>query len=216
MTVYNGINIKSFTRYENPSLTKESFGFSDNDFVLIYSGRLNKEKGISQLIDAMLELDDLPNIKLMILGSTFFADASYDNSFVCELKEKASPIKERIIFTGFVPYAEMPSYLQLADIAVIPSIWPEPFGLTVIEAQAMGLATISTPQGGIPEIVSAESSIIIPVDDSYVHSLADAIRQLYHNPQKRTDMALAARCNAVNYNKERYSKDFFNALTSHL
>lgn len=214
ITVYNGINLQNFTRQENPTVDRNTLGFSKTDFILVFSGRLNKDKGIDKLIEAMLLLVNIPDIKLMILGSTFFANATNEDSFVRSLKERAFPIMERIVFTGFVPYKKMPEYLQLADIAIIPSIWPEPFGLTVIEAQAMGLPTISTRQGGIPEIVLEESAIIIPVNDSYVQNLAEAIRQLYHNPQKRADMAIAARRNAVNYDKECYSNNFFNALAS--
>lgn len=214
ITAYNGINPKHFIHKENPSVTRENLGFSDSDFVLVYSGRLNQEKGIAQLIDAMLLLKDLPKVKLMIIGSTFFADAANENSFVRSLKEKAIPIKERLVFTGFIPYDSMPDYLQLADTAVIPSIWAEPFGLTVIEAQAMGLPTIASRQGGIPEIISEDNAVIVSTDNDYVKKLADTIRQLYLSPQRRTDMSAAAIRNASYYNKERYASDFFHALES--
>ena len=214
ITVYNGINLQNFTQRKNSPVSREILGFSDTDFILVYSGRLNKEKGIGQLIDAMLLLSDLPNIKLMIIGSTFFGNATKDDDFVCSLKEKALPIKERIIFTGFVPYKEMPDYLQLADIAVIPSVWDDPFPTTVLEAQSIGLPIITTNRGGIPEEVTDTSAIIVPTEQHFTKELANAIRQLHLDPQKRTDMALAAHRNAVNYSKERYSRDFFNALAS--
>ena len=214
ITVYNGINLHNFKRNSSSAITRKDIGFSNDDFVLVYSGRLNKDKGIAQLIDAMILLKDLPQVRLMILGSSFFGNVANEDSFVRSLKAKSLPIKERIVFTGFVNYEKMPMYLQLADVAVIPSIWAEPFGLTVVEAQAMGLPTIVSRQGGIPEIVSAESSVIVSTDNSYEQHLADAIRKLFQSPQQRADMAAAALRNVVKFDKERYARDFFNVLES--
>jgi len=216
ITVYNGINLQNFTRRENPIINREKLGFRETDFVLVFSGRLNKDKGIDKLIEAMLLLTDLPNIKLMILGSTFFGNASNEDSFVCSLKEKALAIKERIVFTGFVPYQNMPDYLQLADIAIVPSVWDDPFPTTILEAQAMGLPTIATNRGGIPEEVTDKSAIIVPTEQNFVEGLANAIRRLFNTPKERSDMVIAAKHNAVKYNRERFARDFFNALESKL
>lgn len=213
-TVYNGIDLNKFKRKSTLSVTRSELGLSDSDFVLAYSGRLNPEKGISQLIDAILLLKDQPQIKLMILGGTFFADATNENSFVRTLKEKSLPIKDRLIFTGFIPYGNIPDYLQLADAAVIPSVWAEPFGLTLIEAQAMGLPTIASKQGGIPELVNDDNAVIVATDHDYEKKLADAIMLLYQSSQLRADMALAAEKNAFHYNKERYASEFFGVLES--
>lgn len=213
-TVYNGINLDKFKKKNTFPVTRDAIGLSDSDFVLTYSGRLNPEKGISQLIDAMLLLKDQPQIKLMILGGTFFADSTNENNFVRTLKEKSLPIKDRLVFTGFIPYDNIPDYLQLADAAVIPSIWAEPFGLTLIEAQAMGLPTIASQQGGIPELVNDDNAVIVATDCDYVQKLADAIMLLYQSPQLRADIALAAEKNASHYNKERYAAEFFKVLES--
>lgn len=213
-TVYNGINLNKFMRKSSLSVTRSELGLSDSDFVLAYSGRLNPEKGISQLIDAILLLKDQPRIKLLILGGTFFADSTNENSFVCHLKEKALPVKDRFVFTGFIPYDNIPDYLQLADAAVIPSIWAEPFGLTLIEAQAMGLPTIASQQGGIPELVNDDNAVIVSTDHDFAQKLADTIMLLYQSPQLRSDIALAAEKNASYYNKERYASEFFAVLES--
>lgn len=216
ITVYNGINLHNFHKNSSSTITRKDIGFSNDDYVLVYSGRLNKDKGIVQLVDAMMLLKDLPQVKLMILGGSFFGNVANEDCFVRSLKEKSLPIKERIVFTGFVDYEKMPEYLQLADVAVIPSIWAEPFGLTVVEAQAMGLPTIVSKQGGIPEIVSAESAVIVSTDESYEQHLADAIRKLFQSPQQRANMADAARLNATNFDKERYARNFFHVLESML
>ena len=93
-TVHNGINLRHFSPKSQSSIHRTDLGFKADDFILVYSGRINKDKGISELIDAMLLLQDEPHIKLLVIGSTFFGNATNDNSFVRSLKEKAKSITE--------------------------------------------------------------------------------------------------------------------------
>lgn len=213
-TVHNGIDLKHFTLERELTISRNNLGFTKEDFVMVYSGRINKDKGVSELIDAMLKLKNISNIKLMILGGTFFGNTENEDSFVRSLKEKASIIKDRIIFTGFISYENVPDYLKLADIAVIPSIWNDPFPTTELEAQAMGLPIITTLRGGIPEEVTRENAILLETDEHFVNSLASAILDLYEHPEKRMMMAVASIKRAKLFNKEKYAKDFFAALES--
>ncbi|MBP1540919.1 MAG: glycosyltransferase family 4 protein [Prevotella sp.] len=213
MTVYNGINLNAFSR---PLINtkRSSMGINDKDFILIYSGRVNKEKGILQLIEAISILKEYSAMKLMVIGSSFFGNDVNENSFICKLKAIAEPLGDRIIFTGFVPYAKMPDYLHIADVAVIPSIWDDPFPTTVLEALAMGLPIITTRRGGIPEEVTEENAIMLATDEHFVDNLATAILDLYHHPDKRHTMSKAARKRALLFSKERYARDFFNAINT--
>ena len=142
-TIYNGIDTQRFLPQTTIDINRHKLGLSENDFVLLYSGRINKDKGVSELIDAMLKLKDTPQIKLLILGSSFFGDASNDDPFVSKLKQKAETINDRIYFTGFIPYSILPQYLWISDVAIVPSVWEEPFGNTVVEAMAAGLPLIT-------------------------------------------------------------------------
>jgi len=211
-TVHNGINLKNFSKKERSSITRHDMGFTDDDFVMVYSGRINKEKGVSELIDAMLQLTDYPQIKLMIIGGSFFGNTDCEDDFIHSLKNKAKTIGDKIIFTGFVPYEQMPDYLQLSDIAVIPSIWNDPFPTTELEAQAMGLPIITTLRGGIPEEVSEENAILLETDEHLADHLTIAILDLYYHPEKRTQMTAVSYERSKYFHKERFAKDFFNAL----
>ena len=116
------------------------------------------------------------------------------------------------MFTGFIPYNNMPDYLQLADIAVIPSIWNDPFPTTELEAQAMGLPIITTLRGGIPEEVSIDNAILLETNEDFVNNLAKSILHLYENPQKRTQMSIASLERSKLFDKDTYAKNFFAAL----
>ena len=210
-TVYNGIDLHAFSSC-NHSINRNSIGLQEDDFVMVFSGRVTAEKGIMQLIEAMTLLQDIPRIKLLVIGSSFYGNDDNENAFANALRGKAAHLSDRIIFTGFIPYAQMPIYLQMADIAVIPSIWNDPFPTTVLEAQAMGLPIISTQRGGIPEEVTEESAILLDTDENFVDNLATAIRDLYQHPEKRKALGQAGLMRSKYFDKERFAKDFFNSL----
>lgn len=211
-TLYNGINIKTFSSKNEQKKKRTDIGLSEDDFVMVYTGRLNKEKGVSELIDAMLMLQDKPNIKLMIIGSPFFGNVANENIFVRGLKQKAKDIKDRIVFTGFIPHSQLAQYLKMSDIAVIPSLWDDPCPNTVLEAQAMGLPLITTCRGGIPEEVTEKNAILLETDEHFVDNLAAAILDLYEHPEKRQQMASVALERGKLFTKEIYTKNFFEAL----
>lgn len=209
-TVHNGIDIERFSPQTSININRQNLGLSENDFVIIYSGRVNKDKGVSELIDAMLKLKDTPNIKLLILGSSFFGDASNEDPFINTLKQKAKSITDCFIFTGFIPYSILPQYLWISDAAVVPSVWEEPFGNTVVEAMAAGLPLITTRSGGIPEICEGVATIVDR--ENIVDNLSNAILDLYQHPDKRKQMAKASLERSKRFDKETYAKNFFAAL----
>ena len=209
-TLYNAIDVSNFLRHNALKIKRQDLGISNNDFVIVYSGRINKDKGVSELIDAILLLKDKPDIKLMIIGGTFYGNEGNENEFVRSLKEKAKILQDRIFFTGFVPYNHIPSYLKLADIAVLPSMWDEPFGLTIVEALAAGLPLITTRSGGIPEICEGVATIVSR--DGVVRHLADAILNLYEHPDRRNYIASISVERALRFDKENYAKRLLEFL----
>ncbi len=207
LTVHNAIDIERFTHAR--AFDRAKHGLNKQHFVIVYSGRLTKEKGILQLVQAIKTLN-LPNLRLIIIGASAYGKDKVLSPFILQLKEEAEPIKEQIIFTGFVNYQQVPSYLKMGDLAVIPSIWEEPFGLTVVEAMAAGLPLITTRSGGIPEI--CEDVACIVERENIVDNLANAILDLYEHPEKRKAMSKASLERSKLFDKESYARDFFNAL----
>ena len=212
ISVYNGINTAAFSKNSNTFITRESIGLASNDFVLVFSGRITQEKGVSELLDSMLLIKSYTNIKLLIIGSSFYGNANNDTPFINQLKSKTEIIKNTIIFTGFVPYQQIPNYLSIADLAIIPSVWDDPFPTTVLEAQAMGLPIITTRRGGIPEEVTNDNAVLLETDGLFVENLANAILDLYHHPEKRAAMSKASLERSKMFDKETYARNFFEAI----
>lgn len=206
VTVHNGINTQTFSSEVRREERERE------EFTLLFSGRLTAVKGIMQLIEALNMLREKANIHLLAIGSSFYGNDSKEDDFIKALKTKANSLGDRITFTGFIPYKQMPDYLRQVDVAVIPSVWDDPFPTTVLEAQAMGLPIITTIRGGIPEEVTEKNAILLHTEELFVDNLAAAILDLYQHPEKRKAMSQAGLERAKLFDKETYAKNFFKAL----
>ncbi len=208
VTIYNSIDTSHFVNAIPKK--RELLGLSENDFIIVYSGRLNEEKGILQLIQATKKCVQIPNLRLLIIGASSYGKDKKPTPYLTRLELEAEPIKDHVVYTGYVSYAQIPSYLKMADIAVVPSMWEEPFGLTVLEAMAAGLPLITTNSGGIPEICKDVATFVDK--EHIVDNLANAIMNLYNQPKKRYLMSEASIRRAKLYDKETYAKNFLEAI----
>lgn len=212
VTVYSGIELDRFTPNLTLKISRKDLNLPKDSFLLVFSGRVTQEKGIMELIEAMIKINNYKQISLLVIGSSFYGNATNDNNFTHKLKTRAALLKDRIKFTGFIPYSMVPHYLKISDIAIIPSIWDDPFPTTVLEAQAMGLPIITTCRGGIPEEVTEKNAIILNTDGDFINSLTDAILYLYNNPEKRAAMTKYSLERSALFNKETYAINFFKAI----
>lgn len=202
VTVYNGIDLSSFQT--TTQKTEQHEGTT-----LFFCGRLIPEKGIMPLLQAMEKLQQHPDIRLVIVGGASLGSNDSATPFLQELKEKAKRLSS-VSFTGYVTHQEMASIMHESDVAVLPSLWDEPFGLTVVEAMAAGLPLITTRCGGITEICEGVATLVDR--EAIVDNLVAAILDLHERPEKRRAMALAAQERAKQFDKAVYAKKFFEAI----
>lgn len=115
---------------------RKKLKLSSNDFVILFIGRLGKEKSVDFLIDCQKELvKKKKNCKLVIVGDGPDADVFYN-------LVKKYKLEDNVIFTGKVPWDEVPVYYQIADVFSTASL-TETQGLTVIEAMASGKCVVA-------------------------------------------------------------------------
>ena len=177
---------KNITETEK-NILKNKYHIDSNEKVIIFVGRLTEEKGIKQLLMAINDVT-YKNFKLLIVGSYFF-NTKVKSDFEKELDELVNKNKERIIFTGYINYNQIYQLYKISDFAVLPSMWDEPAGLTIQEAEACGLPAITTNSGGIPEYVINGSSIIIKKDENIVENLKTEIENLLNDEKKLKEMS---------------------------
>lgn len=151
--IYQGIPIEQFPKRAVKTL-------SDEPIRLLYAGQLHAYKGVHTLLEALALLNECGRWSCTIVGS---GTESYEK----ELAEQASHLALPVKFLGRVAHNQMSSVYQSCDVLVFPSIWPEPFGLTHLEAMASGLVVVSTVNGGQGEFLTeGENALTFPPSDA--------------------------------------------------
>jgi glycosyltransferase involved in cell wall biosynthesis len=147
----------------------------------IFVGRLSVEKGVDKLLEAWKIIQGGER-KLLIVG---------DGPERLNLERKAADL-QGVRFAGFVSRAEQKKYWQQALFSVVPSIWLEPFGMTVLESWSKGRPVVAHAIGALPELIreGIDGSLADPTN---VKDLAQKMDDLLSNPQQAALMGLAGR-----------------------
>ncbi|MDD3654912.1 MAG: glycosyltransferase family 4 protein, partial [Desulfotomaculaceae bacterium] len=143
----NGVDVESLCLHEvDRGQRSQSTYAQEHEQIILYFGRLVREKGVQTLIESMpLILGECPDAKLVIVG-----------------KGPALPVLEslvakiglghKVLFTGYITDEERNYLLNLATVSVFPSLY-EPFGIVALEAMAAGTPVVVSDVGGLGDIV---------------------------------------------------------------
>jgi glycosyltransferase involved in cell wall biosynthesis len=177
--IYQGIPIARFPLKPLP-------GAIGRPARLLYAGQLHAYKGVHTLIEAaqLLAAQGL-DFTVSLVGE---GTPEYRN----ELMQSAAAGKAQIEFCGKRAHAEMPALYREHDIFVFPSIWPEPFGLTHLEAMASGTPVVSTANGGQGEFLCDGENALVFREESAA-ALADCIARLMREPELARRIACGGR-----------------------
>lgn len=207
--VYNGVDIsvfnKSISTTERHEL-REKFKIKDDDFLLIYVGRIVEVKGVEELVDAVLRINN-DSIKLLMIGNVGFKNIS-ESRFSKKIESKCSLAPDRIIRIDYVDNNELYTYYQTSDLQVVPSKWEEAFGLVAVEAGLCKLPSLITNSGGLQEIVDRRTTLIIKKDDKLENNLIEAISLLAENKTKYSEL----KNNFDNYYHKFSKENFYDNL----
>ena len=196
---------KSISDEEKESLRKK-YNINKDDKILLFTGRITKEKGVKELIESLKKVK-YEKYKLLILGSALNklkAKTKYQE----EIEEFVKIMSDKIIFTGFIKYEDINKFYSLADIAVLPSIWNDPAPLTIIESLVSGLPIITTNSGGIPEYAINGSAIILNKEKDIVNELSKNIDDLLNDDNKLEEMSQIAKKVSKDLTLENYYESF--------
>ena len=211
--MYNCIDTTLFKPEVNEdeiNRTKAHYCIPEGKKLVVFAGRLCKEKGIEAVFKAIKELNR-EDVMLLVVGSNFY-NSGIVSPYEERLRDLVKDIKDRILFTGYVNYSEMPKIYNIADVVVLPSIWEEPAGMTIIEAMACGKAVITTVSGGIPEYVGDNNCVLIKRDEKIVNNLVNEINLVLNDEQYRKKLERRSTYQASKYNMEFYYKQFSDII----
>jgi glycosyltransferase involved in cell wall biosynthesis len=153
--------------------------YPKNEVVITYAGRLIKEKGILNLLEAFTEVKKRnPDFKIRMVVA---GDGELFESI--KLNYKDPPID----ILGKLDFDHVMALYKQTDIFVHPSLYPEGLPTSILEAGLMGCALVATPRGGTEEvIIDKQHGIIV---DGSKESLRDAIELLVVDSAKRAELA---------------------------
>ncbi len=183
--LHSGVNVQDFQPIENPRRSGP-VRFS-------FHGRWVEDKGILILLEAVKILEAKRNdFECVLAGSP---EIPYPTPESIKVGEKVKGIVKNmktVKLAGAIAYNELPTFIRNMEFGIVPSIYPEPFGIVNLEYMACGLPVIATKVGGIPEIV-LEGKTGLLVQPNNPQELAAAIERFLDSPDLRIKMGKLAR-----------------------
>jgi glycosyltransferase involved in cell wall biosynthesis len=175
--VYNKIDTQRFYQGIDRSAVRDKHQLGNAPLVL-YVGRISPHKGIHLLIEAFsLVRRQIPRAKLLVVGKHTFPSYS---------RKIGGMADNSVIFAGYVPDEELPSYYAACDVYATATMW-EGFNLPLVEAQACGKPVVAFNLGPHPEVIKDKATgLLIPPADTA--AFAEAIVKLLKDTKLRQEM----------------------------
>jgi glycosyltransferase involved in cell wall biosynthesis len=210
--VPNGIDVEKLcAKFDSVDRGKirKNYGYQNEDLVILSLSRLISVKGVHILIEAFAVAHrEVRELKLLVSGS---GDPVYTQGL--KDRVKALNIERNVLFLGNEPEIEKP--LRAGDIFAAPYLWPEAFGLAVLEAMAVGLPVVGSISGGIVDLLGHGKYGLL-FERVNVSDLASCFLRYAKDASLRSQMGKAARQAALEYTSsvmcERILKVYENVL----
>ena len=170
---------------------------------ILFVGQVIRGKGVDLLLRAMTELP--AGVHLTVVG-----DGSHLGA--CRKLAEELMISDRVTFTGWVNHEQLNAYYDEAQLLVVPSRWPEPFGMVGVEAMARGRPVVAFDTGGIREWLNeGENGLLAKPGD--VEDLAQNVQKLLNNEPLRLAMSRQARESVERkFNHSRFVGELYEHL----
>lgn len=192
----NGINMNLFdsSKYstEKRNELRSKYDINEEDFLFIYMGRVVKDKGVNEMIDAFIRYrKENQKVRLMILGA--FEDKL--NPVDAHTAQVIKGNKEGVVYCGRQP--DVKPFLAASQCLLLPS-YREGFGMVLMEAGAMGIPVISSDIIGCNNVVDINENGLL-AEPRNINSLYEKIKkmvedkELYHKFCNTTRMSIESR-----------------------
>lgn len=185
--------IVGFARHVQISLFNIKKVVSQRQNLIVFVGRISREKGVLNLVEAIPKVLAIRNdLSFLLVGNgALFQDI--------QQRVKKEKIASKVKFTGWVPHDKLPEYLNEAKLLVLPS-YSEGLPGVVKEAMACGTPVLATPVGGVPDLVKdGNTGFILSSNDP--EQIAIRIIELL----SKSELLEKVSTNAHNYVRENFS-----------
>ena len=176
----------------------------ENQGYFLYVGRLDREKGVHYLIQAMKNLPS--DVKLHIVGK------GYEMENLQNLARELG--LDNVVFKGYLSGAELNAEYQGCIATILPCNWFEVFGRTILESFLHGKPVIASNIAAIPEIVEHEVNGLL-FEPANIEELSQAMLYFLNHPEKAKEFGQNGRKKAETlYNPEVYYEKYYRLLES--
>jgi glycosyltransferase involved in cell wall biosynthesis len=193
-----GVDLERFRPPVDKARILALLGLPEDKFILFTVRNLVPRMGLENLISAFEIVKNARRDVLLVIGG--------EGPLEPELKQqtKQCGVEDFVRFAGYIPDEDLPSYYQMADLFILPTIELEGFGLVTVEALASGLPVLGTPIGGTREILARLGPEYL-FDDVTPESMAITILNALNNWGKDSSAykAISRSCRRVA--EEHYS-----------
>jgi glycosyltransferase involved in cell wall biosynthesis len=164
-----------------PTVTARTGSGHEDRRRVVFAGRVVTPKGVRTLVQAAREVQ----AEFFICGDGWQLDAT-------RRLARRRGVEDRVHFKGWLDPDGLAQEFAEASIVVVPSLWPEPFGIVGIEAFAAGRPVIASDTGGIGDwLKDGISGLLVPAGDAA--ALAGALEELLDDPQRQQAMGAAGK-----------------------
>lgn len=204
--VYNGFDNNRFHQHLSKTKIKKTLSiYNISGDYLVFLGTLQPRKNVTSLIKAMPKITkEHPNVKLVVIGKK-----GWLYSEIFSLVEKLN-LKDQVIFTGFVPDEDVPYLLTGAQLFVLPSLY-EGFGITVLEAMAVGTPVMASHVSSLPEVVG-EAGILIENPKNYAE-IAQKANEVLENKDYANKLVEAGLKQSEKFSWTKCAKETLRVMT---
>jgi len=188
--VPNGVDLSPY-RERVTKKDRAQYGFRDDDVIFIYTGRLGPEKNLHFLLHSFSGMAlAYPNVRLLLVGGG-------PEEYSLQEQVREQHLEGRVVFTGMVPYHDIPEFLRMADVFVTASV-TEVHPLSVIEAMASGLPVLGIQSPGVGDTISDnETGYLVPRQD--LPAFTAKMIRLATETLEREQMGIQARLASEKY-----------------
>lgn len=170
-----------------------------NKKVILFTGRLTKNKGVEYLINAAKD----------IKGTILIVGGGYDKKRLEDIIKEGK--LKNVIMAGYIKADESEffhAFYERADVYVSPSVWEEPLGLTILEAMAAGTPVVATKRGGIVSVIKdGENGFFVNARNS--KQIAETVNMLLLDDKLRQKVSRnAAKTITDNFTWEKIAAQF--------
>ena len=186
----NAVDNEQFYHVQK-AVARKTLGIEQDEIIAVFVGAFSERKGVLRVVEAAEQVDDL---KLILIG-----------------KGEQKPVSDRILFSGRIPHSEIVTYLNAADMFVLPTL-AEGCCNAIVEALVCGLPVISSNLPFNDDILTVNNSIRLDPND--VEALAEALQMLKDNPSLRKKLAEASLASAKGLSIQKRAENILEFMNS--